>query len=222
MTGCSRSTSTSCPSHPGIGCWTSAAGPAGTRSSATGAGARVVALDLNAADVAGVAGMLGAMDRPASRTGRAPPWPSGRRPPPAVPGRRLRPRHRLRDPRAHPGRPAAIAEAVRVLRPAGTLAVTVPRWWPERVCWALSDAYHQVEGGHVRIYQRRQLLGRLRGPEWCRWAPITPTRCTHRTGGSSACSGRTTSGRPCPGSTTGCWCTTSCAAPGGPGPPNGC
>ena len=57
---------------------------------------------------------------------------------------------------------AAIAEAVRVLRPGGRLAVTVPRWWPERVCWALSDAYHQVEGGHVRIYKRRQLLGRLR------------------------------------------------------------
>jgi SAM-dependent methyltransferase len=55
-----------------------------------------------------------------------------------------------------------IAEAVRVLRPGGTLAVTVPRWWPERVCWALSESYHRVEGGHVRIYRRRQLLSRLR------------------------------------------------------------
>jgi SAM-dependent methyltransferase len=57
---------------------------------------------------------------------------------------------------------SAIAELARVLRPGGTLAVTVPRWWPERVCWALSDAYHQVEGGHVRIYRRRQLESRLR------------------------------------------------------------
>ena len=56
----------------------------------------------------------------------------------------------------------AIAEVARILRPGGTLAVTVPRWWPERVCWALSDAYHQVEGGHVRIYRRRELLSRLR------------------------------------------------------------
>jgi SAM-dependent methyltransferase len=56
---------------------------------------------------------------------------------------------------------AAIAEAVRVLRPGGRLAVTVPRWWPERVCWALSDAYHEVEGGHVRIYRRPQLASRL-------------------------------------------------------------
>ena len=55
----------------------------------------------------------------------------------------------------------AIAELVRVLRPGGTIAVTVPRWFPEKVCWALSDAYHEVEGGHVRIYSRRELVGKL-------------------------------------------------------------
>ena len=55
----------------------------------------------------------------------------------------------------------AIAELARVVRPGGTVVVTVPRWWPERVCWALSTAYHQVEGGHVRIYRRRDLLSRL-------------------------------------------------------------
>jgi SAM-dependent methyltransferase len=57
---------------------------------------------------------------------------------------------------------AAIAELRRVLRPGGLMAVTVPRWWPERVCWALSREYHEVPGGHVRIYRRRQLLSRLR------------------------------------------------------------
>lgn len=57
---------------------------------------------------------------------------------------------------------AAIAELTRVLRPGGMAAVTVPRWWPERVCWALSREYHEVEGGHVRIYRRRQLVARLR------------------------------------------------------------
>ncbi len=41
--------------------------------------------------------------------------------------------------------------------------MTVPRWWPERVCWALSREYHEVPGGHVRIYRRRQLAARLRG-----------------------------------------------------------
>jgi SAM-dependent methyltransferase len=55
----------------------------------------------------------------------------------------------------------AIAELVRVLRPGGTLAVTVPRWLPEKVCWALSDEYHQVEGGHVRIYRGDELAAKL-------------------------------------------------------------
>ena len=56
---------------------------------------------------------------------------------------------------------AAIAELVRVLRPGGTIAVTVPRWLPEKVCWALSDEYHEVEGGHVRIYTGHELVGKL-------------------------------------------------------------
>ena len=55
----------------------------------------------------------------------------------------------------------AMAELVRVLRPGGQIAVTVPRWGPEKVCWALSDAYHEVEGGHVRIYRGDQLVERL-------------------------------------------------------------
>jgi SAM-dependent methyltransferase len=55
----------------------------------------------------------------------------------------------------------AIAELARVLRPGGTMAVTVPRWLPEKVCWALSDDYHEVEGGHVRIYTRDELVRKL-------------------------------------------------------------
>jgi SAM-dependent methyltransferase len=58
---------------------------------------------------------------------------------------------------------AAIAELARVVRPGGTLAVTVPRWLPEKVCWALSDEYHEVEGGHVRIYTGDELVGKLEG-----------------------------------------------------------
>ncbi|MCP2253396.1 Methyltransferase domain-containing protein [Prauserella aidingensis] len=57
----------------------------------------------------------------------------------------------------------AIAELVRVARPGGSVVVTVPRWLPERVCWLLSDAYHEVEGGHVRIYRGAELRGKLRG-----------------------------------------------------------
>jgi SAM-dependent methyltransferase len=55
----------------------------------------------------------------------------------------------------------AISELVRVLAPGGTLAVTVPRWLPERICWALSDAYHANEGGHVRIYRADELAAML-------------------------------------------------------------
>jgi len=57
----------------------------------------------------------------------------------------------------------AMAEIARVLRPGGTAAVTVPRFWPELVCWALSDEYHLVPGGHVRIYRTPELRRRLRG-----------------------------------------------------------
>ena len=56
---------------------------------------------------------------------------------------------------------AALAEIARVLKPGGRVAVTVPRYGPERICWALSDAYHANEGGHVRIYRADVLRTRL-------------------------------------------------------------
>ncbi|MGO1050624.1 class I SAM-dependent methyltransferase [Crossiella sp. CA198] len=58
---------------------------------------------------------------------------------------------------------AVVGELARVLAPGGLLAVTVPRWLPERICWALSREYHEVEGGHVRVYRRRVLRKLLRG-----------------------------------------------------------
>jgi SAM-dependent methyltransferase len=56
---------------------------------------------------------------------------------------------------------SAMRELARVLRPGGTMAVTVPRCGPEFVNWVLSDEYHDVPGGHVRIYRRSTLRGRL-------------------------------------------------------------
>jgi SAM-dependent methyltransferase len=56
---------------------------------------------------------------------------------------------------------AAFAEIARVLKPGGRVAVTVPRYGPERICWALSDTYHANEGGHIRIYTRGVLRSRL-------------------------------------------------------------
>lgn len=55
----------------------------------------------------------------------------------------------------------AISELARILAPGGTLAVTVPRWLPEVVCWALSDEYHANEGGHIRIYKANELRAKL-------------------------------------------------------------
>ncbi|WP_240619358.1 class I SAM-dependent methyltransferase [Blastococcus sp. TF02-8] len=55
----------------------------------------------------------------------------------------------------------AMREIFRVLKPGGRAVVTVPRYGPERVCWALSDEYHANEGGHIRIYRGDVLRARL-------------------------------------------------------------
>ncbi len=57
---------------------------------------------------------------------------------------------------------AVLAELARVTRRGGALAVTVPRWYPEVVNWALSADYHNTPGGHIRIYRRSQLENRLK------------------------------------------------------------
>lgn len=58
----------------------------------------------------------------------------------------------------------AISEMVRVLKPGGTFAATVPAWAPEKINWMLSDEYHAPKsvGGHVRIYSKTELAAKLR------------------------------------------------------------
>ena len=58
----------------------------------------------------------------------------------------------------------AIAEMVRVLKPGGSFAATVPSWFPEKINWMLSDEYHSPKavGGHVRIYTATELKAKLR------------------------------------------------------------
>lgn len=57
---------------------------------------------------------------------------------------------------------AAMAEVFRVVRPGGLVAITVPRYLPEAVCWILSTEYHDNQGGHLRIYQGDVLQERMR------------------------------------------------------------
>lgn len=58
---------------------------------------------------------------------------------------------------------AVLGEILRVLRPGGLLCISVPRAWPERICWWLRPAYHQVPGGHLRIFSRRRLQAEVTG-----------------------------------------------------------
>lgn len=51
----------------------------------------------------------------------------------------------------------AVKEILRVLKPGCNLVVSVPRRWPEKICWALSTQYRHTKGGHIRIYTHRRL-----------------------------------------------------------------
>lgn len=92
---------------------------------------------------------------------------------------------------------AAAAELARVLKPGANLAVTVPTWLPEQICWKLSSEYHApfVPGGHVRIFTEASLRKRFSGaglepgathhahalhsPYWWLKCAVGPTNDTH-------------------------------------------
>ena len=125
-------------------------------------GARVVAADLDAGELPPVGSMFAAMRE------------AGEARPPAGAGPVCADATRLPFPDGSfdaiiaseilehiPDDTAALAEIARVLRPGGTVAVTVPAWLPERICWALSTEYHEVPGGHVRIFTRAELTAKL-------------------------------------------------------------
>jgi len=64
----------------------------------------------------------------------------------------------------------ALGELARVLKKGRQLAVSVPRFFPEKVCWKLSDEYRRTPGGHIRIYRQEKLIQMLKD------AGLTPGR----------------------------------------------
>lgn len=128
-------------------------------------GARVVALDYDAAELKDVIGLFAAMaaegEGPAdglaaavNGDGTGLPFPDG-----------TFDRIICSEVLEHiPDHVAALRELFRVLKAGGTLAATVPTWMPERICWAISEEYHApfVAGGHVRIFTAAGLRRNLR------------------------------------------------------------
>ena len=125
-------------------------------------GGSVVALDADAGELRGVADMAGAMaaagEVPAGASARTVRGDATRMPFPGGAFDRVIAAEVLEH---IPDDRQALREIARVLRPGGQVAVTVPAWLPERICWRLSDDYHNVPGGHVRIYTRAEMETKL-------------------------------------------------------------
>lgn len=64
----------------------------------------------------------------------------------------------------------AVFEIMRVLKPGGNLVVSVPRYMPEKICWALSHEYHNTNRGHIRIYKKNELVRLLENAGAKLWA----------------------------------------------------
>jgi ubiquinone/menaquinone biosynthesis C-methylase UbiE len=69
-----------------------------------------------------------------------------------------------------PEEESAAGEIIRVLKPGHHLVVSVPRFWPERICWALSSEYKRSNNGHIRIYKKNKLITLLENCGVKRWA----------------------------------------------------
>jgi len=69
-----------------------------------------------------------------------------------------------------PHQEAAVHEVTRVVKPGKDVVVSVPRYLPERICWALSPDYHNANNGHIRIYKQKELIELLEMAGVKKWA----------------------------------------------------
>jgi len=63
-----------------------------------------------------------------------------------------------------------LQEIERVLIRGGVFAMSVPRFGPEWLCWKLSRAYHEVPGGHLRIFNAKVLNQKIEKLGFFRYA----------------------------------------------------
>ena len=107
-------------------------------------GVRVVAVDFNHADMAECRVMCGAMEAegeaPAGGLAAAAVGDGQQLPFPDATFDRIIAAEVMEH---IPDDERAAAELARVLKPGGTVAITVPTWFPEVVCWKLSDESKQ-------------------------------------------------------------------------------
>lgn len=62
-----------------------------------------------------------------------------------------------------------LKELQRVVKDDGVIAISVPRAWPEDICWRLSEDYHRTPGGHIRIFNAMHLRQEVEDLGWSRY-----------------------------------------------------
>ena len=56
---------------------------------------------------------------------------------------------------------ATLKELTRLLKPGGNLLISVPSYFPEKICWLLSKDYQNMPGGHVRIFKKKEAINTI-------------------------------------------------------------